>query len=86
MTRPTCAQEEILGHIVEILAEELAVPAESVVPGAHVFDDLGLESLDLLTLIAILEERLGITVLDEEIGHMATVQGAVDVVAGKLTP
>ena len=68
----------------EILVDNLKVPPEVVVVDAHVFEDLGLDSVDLIAAIAIVEKRFNIEVLDSELGEMLILGDAVELLAAKV--
>lgn len=64
----------------EIIANQLGVDLEEVVPEASFVEDLGADSLDLVELIMAMEEEFGIEVPDEEAEKIRTVQDAIDYV------
>jgi len=64
----------------EIIASQLGVDQEEVVPEASFVEDLGADSLDLVELIMAMEEEFGIEVPDEEAEKIRTVQDAIDYV------
>lgn len=66
--------------MVEIIAEQLSVDKEKVVPGASFVDDLGADSLDLVELIMAMEEGYDIEIPDEDAESITTVQDAIDYV------
>lgn len=65
-------------QVVEIVANQLSVPKEEVVPQASFVDDLGADSLDLVELVMSIEEKFGIEIADEDAEKMKTVQDAID--------
>jgi len=67
-----------LDRLVEIIADQLQIGAEQVVPGASFMDDLGADSLDTVELIMALEEELNIEIPDDEAESIRTVQDALD--------
>ena len=69
--------------MVEIIAEQLSVDKEKVVPGASFVDDLGADSLDLVELIMAMEEAYDIEIPDEDAESIVTVQDAIDYVNKK---
>jgi acyl carrier protein len=77
--------ERICNQVVEVLVDELGVPRSKITPESHMFRDLGIDSLDLMTAITLLEGRYGVTILDEDIGHMLVVKDAADVILSKVT-
>lgn len=66
--------------LVDIIAEQLSVDKNKVVPGASFVDDLGADSLDLVELIMAMEEAFDIEIADEEAEKIVTVQDAIDYV------
>lgn len=60
-----------------LVAEELHVDIEQVVPEASFADDLKADSLQLVELIMALEEEFGIQIPDEAAESMATVGDAL---------
>ncbi len=66
--------------MVDIIASQLSVPKEKVVPEASFVDDLGADSLDLVELVMAMEEEYGIEIADEESEKMQTVQDAINYV------
>ena len=63
--------------IKSIIAEQLGVKPEEVVPEASFIDDLGADSLDTVELIMALEEEFSIEIPDEDAEKMTTVGDAV---------
>lgn len=61
-----------------IVAEQLGVEKESLVPEANLLDDLGADSLDVVELVMAIEEEFGIEVPDEDAEKMTTVKDAVE--------
>ena len=75
---------EVLATVRDAAVEVLGVEPDAVVEEASFKDDLDADSLDLVELVMALEERLDITIPEEELGDIKTVGQAVDVVVGKL--
>ena len=75
---------EVLATVKDAAVEVLGVDPDAVVEEASFKDDLDADSLDLVELVMALEERLDITIPEEELGDIKTVGQAVDVVVGKL--
>lgn len=74
--------QELYGQLERILVEELEVPAGSVAPGAS-YGALGLDSLGVVELIVIVEEELGISIDDEQLEGIHTLQQLTDALAAK---
>ncbi len=64
--------------LIDIIAEQLSVDKEKVVPAASFVDDLGADSLDLVELIMAMEEAFDIEIADEVAEKITTVQDAVN--------
>ncbi len=62
----------------KIIAEQLSVDEEDVVPDASFIEDLNADSLDLVELIMTLEEEFNIKISDEDAEKIQTVQDALD--------
>ncbi len=61
-----------------IIARQLEVQPEEVIPEASFADDLGSDSLDLVELVMAMEEEFGIEISDEEAERIQTVQDAIN--------
>lgn len=64
--------------VVEIIANQLGVEKDVITPQAHVVDDLGADSLDVVELIMALEEAFDLEIPDEEAEKIRTVQDIYD--------
>ena len=64
--------------VIDIIAEQLSVDKDKVVPSASFVDDLGADSLDLVELIMAMEEAFGIEIPDEVAEKITTVQDAIE--------
>ena len=49
-----------------IIVEKLGVPLEKIIPQAHLVDDLGADSLDMVEIMMALEEEFELEMTDEE--------------------
>jgi len=68
--------DDLLQTFADILAKEFGVPAEDFAPDAT-FEALGLDSLDVVELTLVLEDRVGVKLSDEDLEGVRTVQDAV---------
>ena len=64
--------------LIDIIAEQLSVDKDKVVPQASFVDDLGADSLDLVELIMAMEEAFDTEIPDEVAEKITTVQHAID--------
>ena len=67
-----------------IIAEQLGVELDSVVPGASFTEDLGADSLDAVELIMAIEEAFDIEIPDEEAETMTTPADCVTAIKAKI--
>ena len=77
-------RSEILTVLQEEAVTILGAEADAVTEQARFKDDLEADSLDLVELVMALEERLDVTVPEEELEGIETVGDAVSLLAGKL--
>ena len=66
-----------------IIAEQLGVKPEEVVPDASFVDDLGADSLDTVELVMAFEEEFGIEIPDEDAEKMTKVGDAIKYIETK---
>ena len=66
-----------------IIAEQLGVKPEEVIPEASFVDELGADSLDTVELVMALEEEFGIEIPDEDAEKITTVGDAVKYIEEK---
>jgi len=64
--------------VVDIIANQLGVEKDLITPEAHVIDDLGADSLDVVELIMALERAFDVEIPDAEAEKIRTVQDIYD--------
>ena len=62
----------------KMLADQLGIAADTIRPEQEVVKDLGADSLDVVELMMALEEEYGITLPENEVENVKTVQDIVD--------
>ena len=72
-------------RVKEIIIEQLSVSEEEVVPEASFVDDLGADSLDLVELIMVMEEKFEQEIPDEDAEKLQTVQDAISYIKERVT-
>lgn len=65
-------------RVIKIVADQLGIEEEKIVPEASFVDDLGADSLDTVELVMALEEEFNAEIPDEEAEKITTVQEAID--------
>jgi acyl carrier protein len=68
----------------KIIAENLGVEEDEVVPDAKFVDDLGADSLDTVELVMAFEEAFDIEIPDEDAEKILTVGKAIDYIKEKM--
>ncbi|KAL1521376.1 hypothetical protein AB1Y20_021042 [Prymnesium parvum] len=76
--------EEVEDKVKSIIAEQLGVELDTVVPDASFTEDLGADSLDAVELIMAIEEAFDIEIPDEEAETMTTPADCVAAIKAKL--
>ena len=60
------SDEELRQKVVEVLAEEFELDPDKMGPDATLYDDLGLDSLDAVDMVVVLEKTFKMRLTDEE--------------------
>ena len=71
-------------RVKKIIAEQLGVEEDEVVPEAKFVEDLGADSLDTVELVMALEEEFEIEIPDEDAEKIQTVSAAIDFIKEKV--
>jgi acyl carrier protein len=71
-------------RVKKIIAEQLGVEEDDVVPDAKFVEDLGADSLDTVELVMALEEEFEIEIPDEDAEKIQTVGAAIDFIKEKV--
>ena len=77
-------RDQVMVTMREVAPEVLGVEPDVVVEEASFKEDLDADSLDLVELVMGLEERLDVTIPEDELAGIKTVGQAVDLVVAKL--
>ncbi len=75
-------EQEILTGLAEIVSEETGLPVDTVLPEKSFTDDLDIDSLSMMTIVTLAEERFAVRIPDDEVKNLATVGDAVTFIAG----
>ncbi len=73
----------MLEKIKDVLVEAINVSPEEVKPEASLKDDLGIDSLSAVELALELEEAFDISIADDELAKLVTVQDIINIVEAK---
>ena len=76
--------DEIYGIVKKYLIKDFEVPEEKISIDANLFENLELDSIDALDMIATLESELDISIDEEELKKIRTVHDIVNYIAKNL--
>ena len=76
--------EEIIEKINEFLVEEFETDAEKIVPDANLKETLGLDSLDYIDLVVVIESNFSFKVKPEDFSGIHTFQDFYDYVISRV--
>lgn len=75
------SEDEILAGLAEIVNEETGLPTDAVTSDKTFTDDLDIDSLTMMTVVSVAEEKFEVTIPDEEVKNLSTVGDAVRYIA-----
>lgn len=78
------SREEVVEALKDVLVDRLKVEAGTITEDANLFEDLGLDSIDLMTVVMAVEEKFSIEVADEELEDVTTLGQAADLLTAKV--
>ena len=70
--------EDVEAKVTEVLLEILDIQPEQIVPTARFVDDLQATSIDLVEIVAVLQNTFDIDIDEAQVARLRTVQDAVD--------
>ena len=59
-------EQEIIDKVNKVFEESFEIETERLMPKAHIFTDLGLDSLDIVDLVVALQSSFGVKIRNEE--------------------
>jgi acyl carrier protein len=70
--------EDVEGKVTEVLLEILDIQPEEIVPTARFVDDLQATSIDLVEIVAVLQNTFDVDIDEAQVARLRMVQDAVD--------
>ena len=67
--------------IIKLIADKLNKKIDQITPASRLVEDLGADSLDVVELIMAFEDEFGVSLPDEDIAKMKTVEDVVKFVS-----
>lgn len=77
-------KESIYKEIRDAISNELDIPREEIQLESKLISDIGISSMELLNLMAILEKKFSIRISERQLRYFVTVQDIVDCIANSL--
>ena len=77
-------RREIEEKVNDFLVEEMEIEADKIAPNARLKEDLGLDSLDFVDIVVIVERTFGFKIKPEEMAEVKTLKAFYDYIASKL--
>lgn len=75
-------EQEIIVIVNKVFEESFEIEREKLKPEAHIFNDIGLDSLDIVDLVVALQESFGINIRNEEkVRNIRTLQDIYDFIS-----
>ncbi len=66
--------DEIIEIVNQVLEEEFEIDSELLMPEALLYEDIGLDSLDAVDLIVMVDKRLGVRIDEEQARSIRTLE------------
>lgn len=70
----------VLEKVKETIAEQLGISKDSITPQSNIVEDLGADSLDVIEMLMTLEDEYGITIPDDQISQVRTIEQIVTLI------
>ena len=77
-------RQEIEENVREFLIDDLEIDEEKIHPEALLKDDLGIDSLDFVDIVVIIERRFGFKIKPEEMAGVPTLRQFCDYIESKV--
>ena len=77
-------RREIEEKVNDFLVEEMEIEADKIAPDARLKEDLGLDSLDFVDIVVLVERTFGFKIKPEEMAEVKTLKAFYDYIASKL--
>jgi len=84
MGKDKVSREEIESRVKQVIANTTNVDIEKIKPDLHLQNDLGIDSFTAIEMIYNAEDEFGISIADDELAKLGTVNDIVEIVQEKL--
>jgi acyl carrier protein len=80
------SQETVEARVKALIADQLGVGEDEILPEKSFIEDLGADSLDIVELVMTIEEVFEIDIPDDDAENIRTVKDAVDYIKEHVKP
>ena len=77
-------RKEIEEKVIKFLIEDLEIDEENIAPDAKLKDDLGIDSLDFVDIVVIVEKNFGFKIKPEEMQGVVSLSQFSDYIESKV--
>ena len=77
-------RKEIIEKVNHFLIEDIEIEEDEIKADANLFTDLGIDSLDVVDIIVLVEENFGLKIKGEELAEVKTLNDFYDYVETKV--
>ncbi len=77
-------EQSVARKVREIVAEQLGVPEDEILPSSTFGEDLGADSLDVVECLMALEEEFEVAIAEDEAEEFETVKDLIDYVVTRI--
>ena len=77
-------RKEIEEKVKDFLIEDLEIDEENIYPEANLKEDVGIDSLDFVDIVVIVEKNFGFKIKPEEMAGVQTLNDLYDYIENKL--
>jgi acyl carrier protein len=76
-------RQQLEDEIRELLAEQMGMDAGEITSNASLVDDLGLDSVDIMEIVVVYEEKHGVEIDDDRLDNVTTFAQLAEALGGK---
>lgn len=70
----------VIDKVKELVAEQLGISKDSISENSNIIEDLGADSLDVIEMLMTLEDEYGVTIPDDKISQVKTINQIVELI------
>lgn len=77
-------RQDIENKVKDFLIDDLEIEEEKIVPGALLKEDIGIDSLDFVDIVVIVEKNFGFKIKPEEMAGVKTIDDFYNYIEGRI--